>query len=131
VHEASQDQLKLDSLQMMVVSTVCLAGALIALAMLKNGRLRESPLCPTLAVITWTSVIMIPIMIRAEESLPMRLGLGWIVLESFLIWITLPCQFHVACALSFGVGAFHTIMMLWKGQGQQLLMRQVRTILSF
>lgn len=73
-------------------------------------------------------MILVPISVRSD-NLPLRVGLGWVLLESFLVWVTLPVRFPVAFLYSFCIGTCHTLVVAWKGKKQPLFMNQVYEII--
>lgn len=66
----------------------------------------------------------VPISVRSD-NFPLRVGLGWVMLESFLIWVTLPVKMPVAALYSGSIGICHTVLVAWKGSKQPMLVNQV------
>jgi hypothetical protein len=84
-----------------------------------------------LPVLLWSANILMSIVLRSEDSsLPLRLGLGWLLLETFLIWVTLPIRFRIALFYSTLLLGLHSGVVLCRGKGQPLIWPQVSACLA-
>jgi hypothetical protein len=112
------------SLFVAVVMGVSGLGVLVVVLLLQNKKLVNSSLTPPIAVFVWTAMILVPISVRSD-NLPLRVGLGWILLECFLVFVTLPVGFPVAFLYSLVIGVLHTAIVGWKGKKQLLFSNQL------
>jgi len=113
----------------MVVSFVLLGATLLLtlLILILPGFSKGNPHLP---ILIWTTHILVAIGLRSDEAaLPLRLGLGWVLLEVFLIWVTVPLRFKAALAYNTLITSLHTGAVFWRGhtgEGEPFMWPQVR-----
>ena len=81
---------------------------------------------PHIPVLLWSVSILLPIALRSDQSMPLRVGLGWVLVETFLIWVTLPLRLRLASFYSITLAVAHTALVLKRGYQQPHMARQVK-----
>lgn len=100
----------------MAVSFVLLGATLLLtlLILILPGFSKGSPHLP---ILVWMTHILVSVGLRSDEAaLPLRLGLGWVLLEIFLIWVTVPLRFRAALAYNALITILHTAVVFWRGR---------------
>lgn len=107
---------------------VCLFCLLIACVFTVTFMLLPFRSCPKnhhIPVIIWSATILCSVACNVESSVHPRLALGWILLETFLIWITIPLRMRTALFYTTTVALIYVIVMSVRERARPYLGRQV------
>lgn len=77
-------------------------------------------------VIIWSATILCSVCCDIESSVHPRLAFGWILLETFLIWITLPLRMRTALFYTMTLAALYVVVTSLRERNRPYLGRQVR-----
>ncbi|OXA58650.1 Adenylate cyclase type 3 [Folsomia candida] len=104
---------KADILAKNMVYIVCMmvllifAGIIILLMLLPIPRVPQNAHIP---VLIWSLLILLSVAVDMESSVSPRLGIGWAILETFLIWVTLPMRIRAAFFYTASLGTAYLLV---------------------
>lgn len=111
-----------------VIFLLCL---LIACAFTVTFMLLPFRSCPRnhhVPVLIWSLTILCSVACNVESSVHPRLALGWILLETFLIWITLPLKLRTALFYTTTLAVVYIVVMGVRERARPWLGRQVSCV---
>jgi len=112
----------------LVVMLVLLSlNFLVALAMLLPLK-KLQPKNPHIPALLWLGTILASVSFRTETSIHTRSGLGWALLETFLIWVTLPWRMKMASFYSLTFAILFVTFSAYRERHVQNLSNQVWNI---
>jgi hypothetical protein len=76
-------------------------------------------------VLLWSTTILFSVSFDVESSVHPRIGLGWTILETFLIWITLPMRIRAAFFYTATLASIYLIVTSCRVNNHFHLGRQV------